>query len=153
MSGVSCRASVVGLVASAIVLHAQEPVLFDASAQKVDRPVFVCEVDLNVLKGELRRLSWAHNGESLHLQTQDGRDLFDYIVDVGNGVLSRAFGEPAWSAEYWDRKSALKAPGLPSLVLDVTENTRRTRPTPFTGGFANGGAQTFDPKNPVDAFE
>ena len=42
---------------------------------------------------------------------------------------------------------------MPSLKLEITENNRRTRPVPFTGGFANGGAQTPDPKNPVDAYE
>ena len=45
----------------------------------------------------------------------------------------------------------LSAPGQPSLRLEV--GNRRTRPTPFTGGTANGGAYTPDVKNPVDAFE
>ena len=50
-------------------------------------------------------------------------------------------------------KSNLAAPGVPSLRLEVQLNNRRTRPTPFTGGTANGGAYTPDVKNPVDAFE
>jgi len=44
-------------------------------------------------------------------------------------------------------------PGVPALQLDVQTTNRRTRPTPFTGGTANGGAYTPDVKNPVDAFE
>jgi len=128
---------------------------FDVSARTVAAPARVCDVDLSILKGEMRRLSWAPNGESIHLQTQDPRsgDLFDYIVDLGDGEISLAFGEPVWAAEYWARKSSLGAPGMPALKLEVTENNRRTRPVPFTGGFANGGAQTPDPHNPVDAFE
>lgn len=128
---------------------------FDVSARSIAAPVPLCEVDLNVLKGEPRRLSWAPNGESIHLQTHDPRtgDLYDYIVDVGNREISAAFGEPAWSAEYWTRKSSLVAPGVPTLKLEVIEKNRRTRPAPFTGGFANGGAQTVDPRNPVDAYE
>ena len=51
------------------------------------------------------------------------------------------------------RKSDLAAPGVPSLRMEITESNRRTRPAPFSGGFANGGAQTPDVKNPVDAYE
>jgi len=50
-------------------------------------------------------------------------------------------------------KSNLAAPGVPSLHLEVQTTNRRTRPTPFNGGTANGGAYTPDVKNPVDAFE
>jgi len=136
-------------------LAVQSSTSFDASGHAFRQPVAVCEVDLNVLKGELRRLSWAPNGESLHIQTHDPRngDLYDYIVDLGNHEISHAFGEPAWAAEYWQRKSSLVAPGVPTLRLEVTESNRRTRPTPFAGGFSNGGAQTLDPRNPVDAYE
>jgi len=137
-----------------ILASAQDPPL-DLSARRVTAPVAVCDVDMNVAKGDVRRLSWAPNGESIHLQTQDSRSgsVFDYIIDLGNGEISLAFGEPVWASEYWARKSALTAPGLPGMKLEVTENNRRTRPTPFAGGFSNGGAQTPDPQNPVDAFE
>ena len=126
----------------------------DVSARRVTAPVAVCDIDLTVTKGDVRRLSWAPNGESMHLQTQDARSgsVFDYIIDLGNGEISLAFGEPVWASEYWARKSALTAPGLPGIKLEITENNRRTRPTPFAG-FGNGGAQTPDPHNPVDAFE
>lgn len=133
-------------------LLAQAPSTFDLASHAVGPSALVCDVDLNVLRGDVRRLSWAPNSLSLHLQTQDGRDLFDYIVDLGNGEISHAFGEPVWSSEYWTRKSALTAPGVPSLRLDVIESQRRTRPTPFQGGFISAG-QTPDPKNPVDTFE
>jgi hypothetical protein len=137
----------------AAALLAQAPEAFDVSTRTVAPPGVVCTIDLHVLKGELRRLSWAPNGLSLHLQTQSGRDLFDYIVDLGNGEISLAFGEPVWSAEYWRRKSSLSAPGLPSLRLEVTEHNRRTRPTPFSGPLNSGAGQTPDPKNPVDTYE
>ena len=118
-----------------------------------DRPAVVCEIDLSVMKGTVRRLSWSPQGQSLHIQTISDPDLYDYIVDLHTGEISLAFGEPAWSVEYWARKSALDAPGRASLKLEVLENNRRTRPIPFSGGFANGGAQTPDPRNPVDLFE
>jgi hypothetical protein len=137
-------------------LLAQGAGAFDVSSRSFEKPVPICDVDMNVLKGEMRRLSWAPNGESMHLQTRDPRngDLFDYIVDLGNREMSLAFGEPAWSAAYWNRKSSLAAPGMPSLKLEVIESNRRTRPTPFSGAVNNGAAgQTLDPRNPVDAYE
>jgi hypothetical protein len=48
---------------------------------------------------------------------------------------------------------ALSAPGVPSLKMEIAERNRRTRPAPFAGGFANGGAQTPDVTNPIDAYE
>jgi hypothetical protein len=143
------------LWSSALSSAAPNAQSLDISTRAFGAPVGVCDVDMNVLKGDLRRLSWAPNGQSLHIQTQDARsgDLYDYIVDLANREISLAFGEPAWASEYWKQKSALIAPGLPALKLEVSESNRRTRPAPFTGGFANGGGQTLDPKNPVDAYE
>ena len=124
----------------------------DVSSITVSQPTLVCEVDMNQLKGELRRLSWSPDGRNLHLQTADGTVKHDYIVTVLDGVISRAFGEPEWAAEYWAMKVDLAAPGLPALRIDVQQYNRRTRPTPFTSNAA-GGAYTPDTKNPVDAIE
>jgi len=142
-------------VASMLVCSTAEGQSFDVSTRAIGPPSAVCDVDIAVLKGDIRRLSWSPNSQSIHLQTIDARngDLYDYIVDLATNEISLAFGEPAWASEYWMRKSSLVAPGLPALRLDVTEKNRRTRPEPFTGGFANGGAQTLDPRNPVDAYE
>jgi hypothetical protein len=141
-------------VALAALPSAQGADTLDVSAQLVGTPVLVCQIDLGQLQGELARLSWAPNGLSMHVQTKDTRNhSYDYIVDLGNREISRAFGEPAWAAEYWMQKSSLTAPGVSTLKLEVIESNRRTRPAPFTGGFANGGAQTVDLKNPVDAYE
>lgn len=127
---------------------------FDVSSITVSAPKAICELDLNMLKGDMRRLSWSPDGRSLHVQTlEGGTRLHDYIVLVDDGMVSAAFGEPEWSGPYWARKSDLAAPGKPSLKLEVTSYTRRTQPAPFSGGFTNGGNQTPDPKHPVDAFE
>ena len=126
----------------------------DVSALTVSAPREICSVDLNTLKGELRELSWSPDGHYLHLQTVEDRTIaHDFIISLEDRELSVAFGAPEWAASYWARKSSLAAPGLPALKIEVTEANRRTRPTPFSGGFANGGAQTPDVKNPVDAYE
>jgi hypothetical protein len=127
----------------------------DVSSLTIAAPRFVCEINLDELHGELRRLSWSPDGRSLHVQTvEPGADAqHDYIVTLPDGVISRAFGEPEWGRQYWTMKSSLGAPGIPSLRLEVQQDNRRTRPTPFTNGTANGGAYTPDVRNPVDAFE
>jgi hypothetical protein len=127
---------------------------FDVSELSVSAPRQICELDLNTLKGDLKRLAWSPNAESIYLQTVErGTMAHDYIVTLADPDVAVAFGEPEWAQTYWARKSSLAAPGDPSLALELTESHRRTRPTPFAGGFANGGAQTPDPKNPVDAYE
>jgi hypothetical protein len=147
-------ASAFAFGAFALTFTQPEGDAFDVLAATVSTPVKICEVDLAQLNGSLRRLSWNPSRTSLHLQTVDSSErLFDYIVDLATHDISLAFGEPGWADEYWMQKSALAAPGLPSLKLEITESNRRTRPVPFTGGFTNGGAQTPDPKNPVDAYE
>jgi hypothetical protein len=144
------------IVAALVFTLAQtlgDPAL-DVSALTVTAPKEICTVDLNVLKGELRQLSWSPDGRSLHLQTvEDRTTAHDFIISLEDRELSLAFGAPDWAGAYWARKSGLAAPGLPALKMEITETNRRTRPTPFSGGFANGGAQTPDVKNPVDAYE
>ncbi|MBW8862772.1 MAG: hypothetical protein JF601_10465 [Acidobacteria bacterium] len=126
----------------------------DVSALTASAPKLICTVNLDDLKGELRQMSWSPDGRYLHLQTVEDRTvLHDFIVSLEDRELSVAFGAPEWADVYWARKSSLVAPGLPALKMEVTETNRRTRPIPFTGGFTNGGAQTPDVKNPIDAYE
>jgi hypothetical protein len=126
---------------------------FDVSDMSVTAPRQLCELDLTALKGDVKRLAWSPNSDAIYLQTVDGVVAHDYIVSLADLDVAVAFGEPEWAQTYWARKSSLLAPGVPELALELTESNRRTRPTPFTGGFANGGAQTPDPKNPIDAYE
>jgi len=99
-------------------------------------------------------MSWSPDNAYIHVRTVEDRSaLHDYIVSLEDREVSLAFGEPAWGSAYWARKSDLAAPGVTSLRMEITESNRRTRPAPFGGGFANGGAQTPDVKNPVDAYE
>src|SRR5215212_11586302 len=127
------------LAIAALVAAQNQPVpVSDVSSITVSQPALVCELDMNQLKGEPRRVSWSPDGRNLHLQTADGTVKHDYIVTVLDGVISRAFGEPEWAAEYWAMKVDLAAPGLPTLRIDVQQYNRRTRPTPFTSNAAGG---------------
>jgi hypothetical protein len=138
----------------ALILHSQivGPAL-DVSKLILSVPAAVCQLDMTVLKGDVRRLSWSPDNAYIHVQTSEsGERLHDYIVALLDGAVSPAFGEPEWAAAYWSRKSDLAAPGIPSMRIEVTQNNLRTKPTPFGPGGLNG-AQTPDPKNPVDRYE
>ena len=140
------------LFAAVVAAQSGVPPVFDVSSLTVAPPALVCELDMNQLKGEMRQLSWSPDGRSLYVQTADGTIHHDYIVAVLDGVVSHAFGEPEWAPGYWAMKSDLAAPGLPALRIEVQQDNRRTRPTPFTSNAA-GGNYTPDTKNPVDAIE
>jgi hypothetical protein len=136
-----------------LVLALQAQALTDDVASfAVSSPQLVCQLDMNVLKGAVRRLSWSPDGLYLHVQTIDGDVLRDYLVTLDDKEVSLAFGEPEWASAYWARKADLSAPGEPGLKIEVIEKHQRTRPVPFTGGFSAGGAQTVDQRNPNDTF-
>jgi WD40 repeat protein len=124
----------------------------DVSRVTVGAPTVVCDLDMTLMKGEVRRLSWSPDGAYIHLQTIERETLRDYIVTLPEGIVSVAFGEPEWAVRYWAMKSDLAAPSQPGLKIEVFEDHQRTRPAPFSGGFSAGGAQTADQRNPVDTY-
>src|SRR5436190_6888204 len=123
----------------------------DIAAAAVAPPILICHLDMTVLRGEIRRLSWSPDGSYLHVQTIDRDALRDYIVTLPEGIVSLAFGEPEWAAQYWAMKSDLSAPGVPALKIEVIEDHQRTRPSPFLPNSSNAG-QTIDQRNPNDTF-
>ena len=142
----------IALLLLLLALQAQAPHEVDVSSLAVSAPQIVCQLDMNVLKGDVRRLSWSPDGLYLHVQTIERDALRDYIVALEDKEVSLAFGEPAWASAYWTKKSDLAAPGDPKLKIEVIEKPQRTRPAPFAGGFSAGGAQTLDQRNSNDTF-
>ena len=116
------------VLAALVAAQNQAAPAFDVASITVSPPTLVCELDMNQLKGELRRLSWSPDGRNLHLQTADGTVKHDYIVTVLDGVISQAFGEPEWAAEYWAMKVDLAAP-----APGVEPDRMRTARWPLSG--------------------
>jgi hypothetical protein len=108
-------------------------------------------LDMNVLKGEVRRMSWSPDGLYLHVQTIERDALRDYIVALEDKEISLAFGEPEWASSYWTRKSDLAAPGDPP-----EDRSHREAATDAAGAVRRrilaGGAQTLDQRNSNDTF-
>jgi len=98
-------------------------------------------------------VSWSPDSRSIHVQTAEaGIAQHDYIVTLPDGVVSARSASRSGRGVLGDEVQSGGA-GIPSLRIEVQQDNRRTRPTPFTGGTANGGAYTPDVRNPVDAFE
>jgi hypothetical protein len=86
-------------------LQAQAPHEVDVSSLAVSAPQLVCQLDMNVLKGEVRRLSWSPDRLYLHVQTVERDTRRDYIVALEDKEVSLAFGEPEWASSYWTKDS------------------------------------------------
>jgi hypothetical protein len=102
----------------------------DVSALKTT-PTAVIDLDLGLLKGELRQIAWSPGGEELYVQTAEGdpprEKLHHYVVASGGGPMTPAEREPEWAADYWLFKSDRNAPGVPSLEIGVEQKREMTK--------------------------
>src|SRR4051794_21816838 len=90
------------VIVALVAAQSAVPLAFDVSSLIVSPATLVCDIDLNQLKGEVRRLSWSPDSRNIHVQTvETGAAPHDYIITVMDGVVSHAFGEPEWAAGYW----------------------------------------------------
>lgn len=109
----------------------QAPAL-DVSRVTIGAPVVVAELDQSKLKGELRRLAWKPDGTTLYLQTVEGKAPDEkarhYTLETAGGTLSSTDGEPEWAAQYWAVKQDRVAPGLPSLVIEISQGIETLKP-------------------------
>ena len=135
------------MLALSAALSAQAPAAAqaDASRVSVSAPVTIVEIDLGKLKGELRRLSWAPDGNQFYIQTAQadakiGWKLRHYVAGADGKAPASVNDEPAWSASYWTWKSSQSAPGMASLAIAVDQQTRRVSATatPMAGNAARG---------------
>jgi len=84
---------------------------FDVSSIRGSAPTPVCELDLNALKGEVRRVSWPPDNAYIHVRTVEDRAVpHDYIVSLEDREVSPAFGEPAWGSAYWRENPTWQRP-------------------------------------------
>ena len=105
---------------------------FDVSTLTIGRPVIVAEVDGSTLKGDVRRLAWAPDGSALYLQTSEGKPpdekVRHYTLALAGGAPAPVDREPEWAAQYWAVKQDRVAPGMPALVIDVSQGIETLKP-------------------------
>jgi hypothetical protein len=134
--------------------QAPAPPPINVSKIAVSEPAAICQLDMGVLRGEMRRLSWSTDNQYIHVQTvDDDRSLRDYIVDLQTKDVSVAYGEPEWAAQFWRHKADLASPGLPSLRLELTQSARQTSTRPAIQPANPGGQYQPPPRTAIDAYE
>jgi hypothetical protein len=118
----------------------------DASALVIGAPTTIAELDLGKLKGELRQVGWAPDGDELYVQTADGNSesekLRHYLVSVSGGPARPIDAEPEWAKDYWGIKSDRFAPGLRSLMIEFEQKLEKWKVGTGSGrpGEQAGGA-------------
>lgn len=126
-----------------------KPLAIDVSTLKIGAPRLVVELDLGKLKGELRQIGWAPDGQRFYVQTADGRspapNVRHYWVAIEGGAVMGIDSQPDWANTYWAFKSDRAAPGLGSLMIDVEQKfetvkigTGSGRPGEMAGGTGGG---------------
>jgi hypothetical protein len=132
------------LLAWLVPSQAVPKVPIDARAIEVGTPVIVAEIDTGKLKGDVRRLSWSPDLATLYLQTAEGNPpaetLHHYSIGVSGGAVAALDKEPDWAASYWAVKQDRVAPGLPGLVIEVTQGTENIKNGPGAAGMLDRGA-------------
>jgi hypothetical protein len=118
----------------------------DASTLTLSPPATVVELDMGKLKGDAVRLAWAPDGTQVYLQTAERdrqgnvKKTHHYLVPLNGKAPRSVNAQPAWADEYWGRKSAQSAPGLPAFKIGLSEEDKRVNTTsiPMGGDMARG---------------
>ena len=63
-----------------LALQARAPREVDVSSLAPSAPQLVCQLDMNVLKGEVRRLSWSPDGSRVAFLQRDSRRIYRVMV-------------------------------------------------------------------------
>ena len=97
----------------------------DVAALKIGAPATVVELDLGKLKGDLRQIGWAPDGQQLYIQTAEGAAanprLRHYTVAIGGGAVTTVQEQPDWAKAFWEFKSDRWAPGIGELEIGVQQ--------------------------------
>jgi ribosomal protein L24E len=136
----------------------------DVSTVSFGAPATIGQLDVGKM-GDLRQVSWSPDGSQIYIQTSEGKPgemaTRDFLVDTKSGNVQKAPNQPRWATDYWAFKSDRYAPGLPTLVIDVTQNVETLKIGPGSAGGAdrnpiNGGggsSVTNSPDNVMKAAE
>lgn len=119
------------------------PVNIDVSTLTIGAPKTVVELDLGKLKGELRQVGWAPDGQRFYIQTVEGSQqspkVRHYWVAVEGGAVMGVDAQPDWANAYWAFKSDRAAPGIGSLMIDVEQKLETLKYGTGSAGAADGG--------------
>ncbi len=124
------------LMAALVAQAASAPApVADVRQLSVTEQKVIAEIDTNKVQGTPVGLAWRTDG-TIYLRIQ-GKDKARHyqIVTVPRASVGQVDDLPQWAATYWSWKSAIVAPGDPTLKLEVEQRADRTR---SVGGNSGG---------------
>jgi len=122
------------------------PPALDIRRLTLSAPSAVVAIDAVALQGQPAMLAWSPDGRELYLRLVHtdrwgNERVRHFVVALAEKRLAPVAEEPAWSAAYWLRKSALAAPGAPEFTISVESRQERRTATGVVsaGGMAQSG--------------
>jgi hypothetical protein len=112
-------------------------------------PKVVAEIDTVKVQGSPVGLAWNADG-TIYLRVTEGKGKTRHyqIATVPAISVGQTDQAPMWAANYWKWKSAIVAPGDPTVKIDVEQRSERAKSinVPGGGGLAgmNAGAYNGD---------
>jgi hypothetical protein len=99
----------------------------------------IAEIDTDKVQGTPVGLAWRSDG-TIYLRIQ-GKDKARHyqIATVPQPSLGQVDDLPQWAATYWAWKSAIVAPGDPTMKLDVEQRTDKSRSVNVSSGGSLAG--------------
>ncbi len=108
--------------------RAQPSPVTDVRALEPSQPRILAEVDTAAAQGDPIGLSCKADG-TIYLRVVRGKDKTRHYLIATRPAISvgQSDGLPAWAADYWAWKSALIAPAMPLLKIDVERRKEAAR--------------------------
>ena len=143
-------------LAATVVASAQPPAIPapDVSKLTVSSPRTIRDLDAKDVRGIPTRLAWSPDGAWLYVRVStfdrwSNETVRHVLIETKGTRVQPLPDEPGWLARYWNLKSALASPVVPSwrIVIDTRNEQVRTINVPREG---NIGQHTADPTAGLD---
>jgi hypothetical protein len=144
------------VLGATVVSLAQAPAsaVPDVSTLTISSPQTLRDLDAKQLRGIPTRLAWSPDGVWLYVRVSTfdrwSNETVRHVLVEAQGKRVEPLGdEPGWLARYWNLKSSLASPAVPTwrIRIDTREEQVRTTNVPREG---NIGQHTIDPSAGLD---
>jgi hypothetical protein len=136
-----------GVGASAAQTPTPPPV--DVAKLTISAPATIRDLDVKGARGVPTRMAWSLDDKWIYVRlstfdrwsNETVRHLLVEVAGKGTGTLA---DEPGWLPRYWNTKSAMASPVLPSwrIKIDTRQETVRTANVPREGNIGMHGDPT-----------
>jgi len=134
--------------------QAPAPAPVDVAKLEISTPSTIRDLDIKGVRGVPTRMAWSPDDKWIYVRIStfdrwSNESIRHVLVEVGGTGTETLTDEPSWLPRYWNTKSAMASPVVPSwrIKVDVRQETVRTANVPREG---NIGQNTGDPNAGLD---